>query len=150
MPNKNKILLKKKISSKKNRIAKWTSFLWKVWNNYGWGVNLTPTPYGFLKHLCYKERVKPWFFVSFNIIIIHIFPENFIEVTQVIHKLWRISLTILAIFIIFNSFLDFWQFLFLISKETNDASLWQVMSTFFHFQHTLNRLFSNSIKLCWY
>ena len=45
----------------------------------GGGVSLTPpTPYGFSKTVSSKERVKPWFFVAFNIIISHIFPENFI------------------------------------------------------------------------
>ena len=30
-----------------------------------------------------KERVKPWHFATFNIIISHNFPESFIEVPQV-------------------------------------------------------------------
>ena len=34
-----------------------------------------------------KERVKPWFFVTLIIIISHIFPENFIEITQVVQKI---------------------------------------------------------------
>ena len=32
---------------------------------------------GFSKDASSIERVKPWFFVTFNIIISHIFPENF-------------------------------------------------------------------------
>ena len=38
------------------------------------------SPCGFLKNVSSKERLKPWFFVTFNIIISHIFPENFIEI----------------------------------------------------------------------
>ena len=34
---------------------------------------------GFSKNVSSKERVKPWLFVTSNIIISHIFPENFIE-----------------------------------------------------------------------
>ena len=30
-----------------------------------------------------KEMSKPWFFATFNIIITHIFPENFIEIPQI-------------------------------------------------------------------
>ena len=33
------------------------------------------------------ERVEPWFFVTFNIILKHIFPENFIEFPQVVQKI---------------------------------------------------------------
>ena len=49
-------------------------------------VNLTPPPpvCGFLKNEFSKERVKPWFFVTFNIIIRDIFPDNFIEIPQVV------------------------------------------------------------------
>ena len=31
-----------------------------------------------------RERVEPYFFVTFNIIIRHIFPENVIEIPRVI------------------------------------------------------------------
>ena len=50
------------------------------------GVNLTPRC-GFSKNVSSRERVKPSFFVTFNIIISHIFPENFIEVTQLVQKI---------------------------------------------------------------
>ena len=33
------------------------------------GVNLTPPPYGFPKTVFSRERVKPWFFPTFDIII---------------------------------------------------------------------------------
>ena len=42
---------------------------------------------GFSKNVSSKERVKPWFFVTFNIILRHIFPENFIEFPQVVQEL---------------------------------------------------------------
>ena len=41
----------------------------------------------FSKNISSKERVKPWFFVTFNIILRHIFPENSIEFPQVIQKI---------------------------------------------------------------
>ena len=49
-------------------------------------LNLPPSPpsWGFSKNVSSKERVKPWFFVTFNIIIKHIFPEHFIEIPQVV------------------------------------------------------------------
>ena len=58
----------------------------------GWGVNLTPPPHhcGFLKSASSKEREKPWFFVTFNIILRHIFPEIFIEFPQVVQKIEEI------------------------------------------------------------
>ena len=89
--------------------------------------------------------MEPCFFVTFNIIISHVFPEYSIETLQVVQKLWRISLSILVIFITFTDFLTFPCY-----KETNYISLYQMMSAFFHFQHTLNRLFKNCMKLYWY
>ena len=50
-------------------------------------VNLTPPLRGFLKNVSSKQKVKPWFFVTFNIFISHIFPENYIEIPQSIQKL---------------------------------------------------------------
>ena len=51
----------------------------------GWGVNLTC---GFSKNnASSKERRKPWFFVTLNIIIRHIFPANSIEIPQVVQKI---------------------------------------------------------------
>ena len=72
------------------------------------GVNLT-LRYSFPKNVSSKERVKPWFFVTFNIIISCIFPEHFIDIPQVVLELWRIFLSISAIFI--HQFLSiFWIF----------------------------------------
>ena len=64
---------------------------------------------GFSKNASCKERVKPWSFVTFNVIIRRIFPGNFIEISQVVQKLWRISLSILAIFINFYQFFGFFD-----------------------------------------
>ena len=44
-------------------------------------VNLTP-PCGFSKNVSSKQWVKPWVFMTFSIILSHIFPENFIEIPQ--------------------------------------------------------------------
>ena len=80
------------------------------------------TPCGFPKSVSSKEREKPWFFVTFNIILRHIFPENFIEFPQVVQKIWRNSLSILANFHQFSSiFWIFWHYL--LTKKTNDVSL---------------------------
>ena len=84
------------------------------------GATLTP-PCGFSKNLSSKKREKRWFLVTFNIIIIHIFPENFIEIPQFVEKFWRIYLSILAIFINFHQFYRF--FTFPCYKEPNDVSL---------------------------
>ena len=46
-----------------------------------------PPPCGFSKNVSSKERVRHWFFVTFNVIISHIFPEYFIEIPQVAQKL---------------------------------------------------------------
>ena len=50
------------------------------------------------------ERIKPRFFVTYNIIISHIFHENFIEIPQVIHKIQRFYPSILIISISFLNF----------------------------------------------
>ena len=51
-------------------------------------VNLTvPLPCGFPKNVSFNETVNPWFFVTLNIIICHIFPEIFIEIPQVVQKI---------------------------------------------------------------
>ena len=92
------------------------------------GVNLTPTPFGFSKSVFSRERVKPWFFVAFNIIKDHIFPENFIEIRQVVQKIWRFSPSIFTILINFSDFPTFPYY-----KETNDVNILQMMSALFYF-----------------
>ena len=51
------------------------------------GCQIDLPPCGFLKNAFSIERVEPWFFVTFNIILKHIFPENFIEFPQVVQKI---------------------------------------------------------------
>ena len=66
-------------------------------------------PCGFSKIVSSRERMKPWFFVTFNVILKHIFPENFTEFPQHAQKIWRISLSILTIFIKFPQFFGFFD-----------------------------------------
>ena len=40
-----------------------------------------------------RETLKPWFFVAFNIIMRHNFSKNFIEIPQVVWKIWRFFLS---------------------------------------------------------
>ena len=99
----------------------------------GEGVNLNPLPpCGFSKNVSSEERVKSWFFVTFNIIISHILSENFIEIPQVVQKIWMLSLSILAIFIDFQQFFwIFWNFLDKKKLITSVYSRWcQHFSTF--------------------
>ena len=56
--------------------------------------------------------------MTFNVSINHIFLKIFIEIAQVIQKMWRFSPSILNIFIDFLDFLTF-----LCCKDTNDASI---------------------------
>ena len=100
---------------------------------------------GISKTVPSRDRLKPWFFVTFNIIISLIFPENFIEISQVFQKIWRFSPSILTIFINFSDFLIFPCY-----KETNDVNILQLMSACFYFLPTLNRLLNNCVKLYWY
>ena len=88
---------------------------------------------GFSKIVFSRGRVKPCFFVTFNVIIRLIFPENFIKIPQVVQKISRASSSTSLIFVNFPNFLTFPCY-----KQTNDVSIKQVMSAF---QHTLNRLY---------
>ena len=73
-----------------------------------WGeVNLTPC--GFSKNVSSKKGMKPWFFVTFNIILRQICPENLIEFPQVVQKIRTISPSILAISINFYRFFGFFD-----------------------------------------
>ena len=79
--------------------------------------------------------MKCSFFVTFSIIISHIFPEHLIEIHQVIHKIWRYSFSILIIFTDISDFLTGPCY-----KEANDVSI-------LLFLPALIRLFNSSIKL---
>ena len=60
---------------------------------------------GFSKTVFSRESLNPWIFVTFNFIIIHIFPKNVTEIFQVVKMIWRFSMLILTIFIICLDFL---------------------------------------------
>ena len=100
---------------------------------------------GFSKNISSKQKVKPWFLMTFNIIISHVFPENFIDFPHVVQKIWKNSLLMLAIFINFPQFFEFFEITLLQRNWwrqliTDDASIFQ-------FQKNLNRLFHNWINL---
>ena len=71
----------------------WSFFVWLTANHWSFLTlkwlegQFDPHPCGFSKKVSSKERVKPWFFVAFNIILKYIFPENFIEFPQVVEKM---------------------------------------------------------------
>ena len=50
-------------------------------------VAAPPPPCGFSKNVSSKERVKLWFFLTFNTILRHTFLENFIEFPQAVQKI---------------------------------------------------------------
>ena len=55
----------------------WNAFILKGLGGEGEGVNLTH-PSNFYRNISSRKRVKPCFFVIFNLIISPIFPGNFI------------------------------------------------------------------------
>ena len=64
-----------------------------------WGrggeINLTPClPFWFFQKSIFWREGQILIFVTFNIIISHIFPENFIKIPQVVQKIWRFLLEI--------------------------------------------------------
>ena len=71
------------------------------------GDEFDPSPCGFSKNVFFRESMEPCFFVTFNILITHIFPETFIEIPQLVQKIWRFSSSILTIFINFSNFSTF-------------------------------------------
>ena len=89
----------------------------------GGGLNLIP-PCSFSKNVSSRERVKPWFFVTFNIMLSQIVLENFIEIPQVVQEI-RFSSSVLFIFINFSDFLTFPCY-----NETNDVSMLQMMQLY--------------------
>ena len=70
------------------------------------------------KKCVFQRKDEARVFLSFNIIISHVFPENFIEISQFVQKIPRFSSSILTIFINFSDF-----FIFPCHKEINDASI---------------------------
>ena len=80
-----------------------------IWNVQNLTLERENSPCDFSKNASFKERMKTCFFVTFNIILSHIFPENYIEFPQVVQKIWRVSVAILAIFIDFLHFFLFFD-----------------------------------------
>ena len=87
-------------------------------------------PLWFSKNASFQERAKAWFFVTLNIIISHTFPENFIEINQVVQKILSLSLSIfLSLFLVI--FIIFWMFWhFLVTKKRMMS-----LSSLFTFEH---------------
>ena len=76
---------------------------------------------GFSKNVSSKKSLKPWFFVTFKIIIKHIFSENFNKFSHVVQKVWKNALWILAILINFPQCSGIFGITFL--QETKNISL---------------------------
>ena len=103
------------------------------------------SPCGFLKTLFCRERLKPCFFFTFDFTIRNIFSKNFIEIPQVVRKIWRFSSSISIIFI---TFWIIWHFLDANKLMISASDRW--CQHLFYLQPTLNRLFKNCTKLKWY
>ena len=113
------------------RLGKW----------WGEGCQFGPLSCGFLKILSSKRRVKLRFFVTFKIIIRHIFLENLTESSPSCSEFMEnLSVSISYFHQFLSIFWILWHFF--VSKKL-------MMSAFFHFQHALNRLFNNYQKFCW-
>ena len=71
--------------------------------------SIWPPAIWFFENVSSKERVKPYF-LWLLILSWHIFPENFIEISQGVQKIWRMFLNI-GYFCQFSSiFWIFWHF----------------------------------------
>ena len=69
--------------------------------------HLTPTPplfQGISKKCVFHKKGESLFFVTFDIIISHNYPENFMEISKVIQNIRRFSYSQLTIFISFFLF----------------------------------------------
>ena len=83
-----------------------------------------------------------------NIIINRIFSEMSLKFLKSFRRYKEFLCQYQLFSLILIVFLDFLTFP--CYKETNDVSVQQIMSPFFHFQHTLNRLFNICMELYWY
>ena len=88
----------------------------KLWGQF----ELPHSSCGFSKNAFSRYRKFFFYFVAFNIIKSHIFPENFIEIPQTVQKIWSFSPSILTIFIGFRLF---WHFF--VAKKLM-ASVYQI------------------------
>ena len=94
-----------------------------------------PSPCLFPNNASSKERVKPWFFVTFNIII------------NGILKILRLSVPILAIFSNFHQFFGFFDISLLQRKErrqlvTDDVSIISISTYFKKIVQQLHKVLS--------
>ena len=82
-------------------------------------------PCCFPKNASSKERVKPKFFVTFVIIISHIFPKNLIEIPQLFLKIIKAFSVNISYFHRFSSiFWIFWPFLATKKLMTSAYNRW--------------------------
>ena len=70
-----------------------------------------PPAYGFFRNEFFKERVKPWFCVTFNVII-----RMSLKFLKLFRIYWKFHTSILIIFVNFPAFLIIPYY-----KETNEA-----------------------------
>ena len=97
LPNKEKFccsLTGEKICEKgyERALKVWDRFEMKTMKDYHdlylkWNAIFLADVFYKFRNSSSRERVKTWFFVTFNIIIGHIFPENFIKIPQVLQKI---------------------------------------------------------------
>ena len=97
-------------------------------------VNLMPLS-GLSRNAFSRVRMKSSFFVTFNTIISHIIPENFVEIPWTIQEIWRFS----------SNFQILWHLLN--AKKLMAAPYYRWCQDFFYLQPTLNKLFKNCINL---
>ena len=97
-------------------------------DNFWFELHVVPSNF-ILNNLSRKERLKPWFFVTFNIIICFIFPENSIENPL---KVFTVNINYFHHFYVFS--------IYLCDNESNDVTIY-----IFYFQPSLNRLFNSCI-----
>ena len=76
----------------------------------------------FSKTVSSKKRVKPWFFVTFDIIIRHIFPENFHWNSSILSEYMKIFFVNINYF--HQNFEFFWHFLVANKLMTSAYNRW--------------------------
>ena len=95
----------------KETSVKCFKFIWlrkrreKQVQNYGFTRSIWPLSNGFSKLYRLKRGWNP-VFVTFNVTISHIFPENFIDIPEAVQKISKIFLSVLTIFIDARQFFE--------------------------------------------
>ena len=87
-----------------------------------------------------RERVSSWFFVTvtYNVIIIHIFPENLIKIPHLFRRYEDFFLQ----YLLFSSIFFFFFDLSLLQKKLITSSCNKWCWDFLYLQTTLNKLFA--------